>query len=73
MSERLLTIEPIGALMQTDIKRTSVMLPAELHDRLSAQAREAERSLAAEIRLVLREHVTAQPVNGQPEPKEKER
>jgi hypothetical protein len=31
--------------MQTDTKRTSVMLPAEIHERLSAQAREAERPL----------------------------
>ncbi len=47
--------------MQTDIKRTSVMLPAELHDRLAVRAREAERSLAAEIRLAVREPVRSEP------------
>lgn len=57
--------------MQTDIKRTSVMLPVELHDRLTAQAREAERSLAAEIRVAVREHVRNEPANSAvPHPKE---
>jgi len=47
--------------MQTATKRTTVMLPADLHGRLSEQAREAERSLAAEIRLAVREHVRSEP------------
>ncbi|MBA2741485.1 MAG: hypothetical protein H0U46_05685 [Actinobacteria bacterium] len=47
--------------MKTDFRRTSVMLPAELHDRLIEQAREAERSLAAEIRLAVREYVRSEP------------
>jgi len=49
--------------MQTATKRTTVMLPADLHGRLSEQAREAERSLAAEIRLAVREHVRSEPAD----------
>ncbi len=52
---------PISAAMQTAIRRVTLMLPAELHDRLSEQAREAERSLAAEIRLAVREYVRSEP------------
>ena len=53
--------------MQTATRRTSVMLPAELHDRLTARAREAERSLAAEIRLAVREHVRSEPARAERE------
>ncbi len=56
--------------MQTAIRRTSVMLPAELHDQLSEQARDAERSLAAEIRLAVREYVRNEPAQRHPTMKE---
>lgn len=57
-----ISLRPIGVDMQTAIRRTTVMLPTELHARLSEQAREAERSLAAEIRLAVREHIRSTPV-----------
>jgi len=57
--------------MNSDTQRTSILLPSDLHERLVAQAQAADRSLAAEIRQAVREHVAAQP-NGQPEPKQKE-
>ncbi len=56
--------------MQTEAKRTTFLLPLELHDRLTAQAREAERSLAAEIRLAVREYVRSEPAQRHPTTKE---
>ena len=47
--------------MNSHAQRCTIQLPAELHERLSDWAREAERSLSAEIRVAIREHVRREP------------
>jgi len=37
--------------------RTTVVLPGELHERLVEQAEAADRSLSAEVRVAVREHL----------------
>jgi len=53
--------------------KISAVVPTDLHSRLVDRAREADRSVSAELRVAIREHVEPQPVNGKREPKEKER
>ncbi len=54
-------------------EKVSAVIPTDLLARLVDRAREADRSVSAELRVAIREHVAAQPANGQPEPKEDER
>ncbi len=54
-------------------EKVSAVLPTDLHSRLVERAREEDRSVSAQLRVAVREHVDAQPENGQREPKEKER
>ena len=53
-------------------ERISAVVPADLLARLVDRAREADRSVSAELRVAIREHVDAQPANGKREPKQKE-
>ncbi len=53
--------------------KISAVVPTDLHSRLVDRAREADRSVSAEVRVAIREHIAAQPVNGKREPKEKKR
>ena len=53
--------------------KISAAIPTDLHSRLVDRAREADRSVSAELRVAIREHVDAQPTNGKREPKEKPR
>lgn len=55
--------------MQTEVIRTTFLLPAELHDRLATRAREAERTVSAEIRVAVREHVSSEPADQRVEEK----
>ncbi len=53
----------------SDSEKISAVIPTDLHSRLVDQAREADRSVSAELRVAIREHVAAQPANGtKPEP-----
>ena len=54
-------------------EKVSAVLPTDLHSRLVERAREEDRSVSAQLRCAVREHVAAQPANGKREPKEKER
>ena len=53
-------------------EKVSAVLPTDLHTRLVERAREEDRSVSAQLRVAVREHVEAQPANGKREPKEKE-
>ncbi len=53
--------------------KISAAIPTDLHSRLVDRAREADRSVSAELRVAIREHVDARPENGKREPKENER
>ncbi|MBA2641521.1 MAG: ribbon-helix-helix protein, CopG family [Actinobacteria bacterium] len=53
-------------------EKISAVIPADLLERLVVRAREADRSVSAEVRQAIRAYV-AQPANGEREPKEKER
>ncbi len=53
--------------------KISAVIPSDLLSRLVDRAREADRSVSAELRVAIREHVDAQPANGKREPKEKKR
>ena len=44
--------------------KISAALPSDLHSRLVDRAREADRSVSAELRVAVREHVEAQVANG---------
>lgn len=46
-------------------KNITVRLPEELIERLQAQADREERTLSAQIRLILREYVKSLPVHGE--------
>ncbi len=48
--------------------KISAAIPTELHSRLVDRAREADRSVSAELRVAIREHVDAQPANAQTHP-----
>ena len=63
---------PIGTAVNQS-EKVSAVLPTDLHSRLVDRAREADRSVSAELRVAIREHVDAQPANGKREPKEKKR
>ncbi len=54
-------------------EKVSAVLPTDLHSRLVERAREEDRSISAQLRVAVREHVEPQPANGKREPKEKER
>ncbi len=57
----------------SDSEKISAVIPTDLLARLVDRAREADRSVSAELRVAIREHVAAQPANGKREPKEKPR
>jgi hypothetical protein len=48
---------PIGAVVSESDCRTTVVLPVDLRERLVERAQAADRSISAEIRVALREHV----------------
>jgi len=52
--------------------KISAAIPSDLHSRLVDRAREADRSVSAELRVAIREHVDAQPANAQRHPTTKE-
>ena len=45
--------------------KISAVIPSDLLSRLVDRAREADRSVSAEVRVAIREHVDAQPENAQ--------
>jgi len=50
-------------------EKVSAVLPTDLHSRLVERAREEDRSVSAQLRVAVREHVEPQPANGtEPEP-----
>ncbi len=56
----------------SDSEKISAVIPTDLLARLVDRAREADRSVSAELRVAIREHVDAQPVNAQTHPTTKE-
>ena len=52
-----MSAEPIGADVNASEHRTTVVLPGELHERLVERARDADRSLSAEIRCAVRSYI----------------
>ncbi len=48
----------------SDSEKISAVLPTDLHSRLVERAREEDRSVSAQLRVAVREHVEAQPANG---------
>jgi len=52
--------------------KISAVVPTDLLARLVDRAREADRSVSAELRVAIREHVAAQPANAQTHPTTKE-
>jgi len=48
----------------SDSEKISAVLPTDLYSRLVDRAQEADRSVSAELRVAIREHVAAQPANG---------
>ncbi len=44
--------------------KISAAIPTDLHSRLVERAREEDRSVSAQLRVAVREHVAAQPANG---------
>ncbi len=63
---------PIGTNMN-ESEKVSAVLPTDLHTQLVERAREEDRSVSAQLRVAVREHVEPQPANGKREPKEKKR
>ena len=49
-------------------EKVSAVLPLDLHSRLVERAREEDRSVSAQLRIAVREHVEPQPANGKAEP-----
>jgi len=49
-------------------EKVSAVLPTDLHSRLVERAREEDRSVSAQLRVAVREHVEPQPANGKREP-----
>ncbi len=49
--------------------KISAAIPADLLERLVARAREADRSVSAEVRVAIREHVAAETGDAGREPK----
>jgi len=45
-------------------EKVSAVLPTDLHSRLVERAREEDRSVSAQLRVAVREHVEPQPANG---------
>jgi len=45
-------------------QKVSAVLPADLHTRLVERAREEDRSVSAQLRVAVREHVEPQLANG---------
>lgn len=44
-------------------EKVSAVLPTDLHSRLVERAREEDRSVSAQLRVAVREHVEPQPAN----------
>lgn len=45
--------------------KISAAIPTDLHSRLVDRAREADRSVSAELRVAIRKHVRNEPANAQ--------
>ena len=62
---------PIGKTMN-ESEKVSAVLPTDLHTRLVERAREEDRSVSAQLRVAVREHVRNEPANAQRHPTTKE-
>jgi len=51
-------------------EKVSAVLPTDLHTQLVERAREEDRSISAQLRVAVREHVRNEPANSAANPKE---
>ncbi len=57
---------PIGGTVRNGSEKISAAIPTELRVELERQARANDRSMSAEVRLALREHVTSPASSARP-------